>query len=95
MAEKTTRCEHIDPSQMVAVLEASGWKVKGAGNAAERLGLKSSTLRYRMKVLGILRLDKCRQTSRNGSRDEFTSLSMISSASLGERERPVQNCNSD
>jgi len=29
--------------------------VKGAGNAAERLGLRENTLRYRMKKLGIER----------------------------------------
>ena len=31
------------------------WKIKGPGNAAELLGLKPSTLRYRMKKLGITR----------------------------------------
>jgi transcriptional regulator with GAF, ATPase, and Fis domain len=37
------------------VLEQSGWKVKGEGNAADRLRLNSSTLRARMKRLGIIR----------------------------------------
>jgi PAS domain S-box-containing protein len=37
------------------VLEESGWKVKGGGNAAERLGMNPSTLRSRMKKLGIAR----------------------------------------
>ncbi|MGB5296634.1 MAG: hypothetical protein WBP34_16965 [Thermoanaerobaculia bacterium] len=40
---------------MLAVLESRGWKVKGRGNAAEQLGLKESTLRARMKKLGIRR----------------------------------------
>ncbi|MCU0961096.1 MAG: hydrogenase, partial [Pirellulaceae bacterium] len=40
---------------ILAALEATGWKIKGPGNAAERLGLKPSTLRYRMKSLGIQR----------------------------------------
>ena len=31
------------------------WKVKGPGNAAERLSLNPSTLRGKMKKLGIVR----------------------------------------
>jgi formate hydrogenlyase transcriptional activator len=37
------------------VLEECAWKVMGKGNAADRLGLKRSTLQYRMKKLGIER----------------------------------------
>ena len=40
---------------IVGVLEDCRWRIKGGGNAAERLGLKPSTLRYRMKKLGIQR----------------------------------------
>ena len=46
----TTTNHHI-----LSVLGACGWKVKGHGNAAEQLGLKESTLRARMKKLGIRR----------------------------------------
>ena len=53
-AAATSR-EGIDRAQILAVLDACGWKIKGASNAAERLGLKPSTLRYRMKMLGIRR----------------------------------------
>jgi PAS domain S-box-containing protein len=42
--------EHI-----LTVLDETGWKITGRGNAAERLGLKPSTLRFRMKKLGIER----------------------------------------
>ena len=38
-----------------AVLEECGWRVSGKGNAAERLGLKRSTLQFRMKKLAIER----------------------------------------
>ena len=38
-----------------AVLDDCGWKVSGKGNAADRLGLKRSTLQFRMKKLGISR----------------------------------------
>ena len=38
---------------LVAVLESVGWKIKGAGGAAEFLGLKHTTLFARMKKLGL------------------------------------------
>ena len=37
----------------VRVLEASEWKISGAGGAAELLGIKPSTFAYRMKIFGI------------------------------------------
>jgi transcriptional regulator with GAF, ATPase, and Fis domain len=45
----------VERSHIVSVLEQCGWKVKGPGNAAERLGLNPSTLRGRMRKLGIAR----------------------------------------
>ena len=36
-------------------LEECRWRINGAGNAAERLGLHPNTLRFRMKKLGIAR----------------------------------------
>ncbi len=47
--------EELDRAHILSVLEECNWKIKGPGNAAERLGLKPSTLRYRMKKLGIRR----------------------------------------
>ena len=44
---KDAEREHI-----VSALEKSGWKVGGKDGAAERLGLKRSTLQSRMKKLG-------------------------------------------
>jgi formate hydrogenlyase transcriptional activator len=40
---------------ILAALEAAHWRVSGSGGAAERLGLKSTTLHAKMKKLGILR----------------------------------------
>jgi len=40
--------QHIE-----AVLERCRWRINGAGNAAERLGIHPNTLRFRMKKLGI------------------------------------------
>jgi transcriptional regulator with GAF, ATPase, and Fis domain len=45
----------IERNRILVALEASGWKIKGEGNAAGRLGLKPSSLRTRMKRLGIER----------------------------------------
>ncbi|MEE9229418.1 MAG: helix-turn-helix domain-containing protein, partial [Acidobacteriota bacterium] len=45
----------IERKHISEVLEESGWKIKGEDNAASRLGLKPSTLRSRMKKLGIER----------------------------------------
>jgi len=45
----------IERKHIREVLQESGWKIKGEGNAASRLGLKPSTLRSRMKRLGIER----------------------------------------
>jgi len=53
--------EHI----LFSVLKSCGWKVRGVGNAAEQLGLKESTLRSRMKRLGITR-PCCRAQHYNG-----------------------------
>jgi len=57
---KTSKYQTASPPdaerrRIVSALEGCQWKIKGAGNAAERLGLKPSTLRYRMKVHGIQR----------------------------------------
>jgi DNA-binding NtrC family response regulator len=37
------------------VLTRCGWRIRGAGGAAERLGIKPTTLESRMKKLGIER----------------------------------------
>ena len=45
----------MERSHIRSVLDECRWKIKGRGNAADRLGLKPSTLRDRMKRLGIER----------------------------------------
>ncbi|MHC4178797.1 MAG: sigma 54-interacting transcriptional regulator, partial [Planctomycetota bacterium] len=54
-AGSSSNLEDVDRAHIVNVLEACHWKIKGTSNAADRLGLKPSTLRYRMKKLGIAR----------------------------------------
>ena len=47
--------EEVQRAHIIEVLEACDWKVRGTGGAAERLGLKRTTLQSRMKKLGIER----------------------------------------
>jgi PAS domain S-box-containing protein len=42
-----------EKANLIAALRHADWRVWGAGGAAEQLGIKPSTLTYRMKVLGI------------------------------------------
>ena len=50
--------KEVDRTHIVDVLEDCDWKIKGANNAADHLGLAPSTLRHRMKRLGIERPPK-------------------------------------
>jgi len=50
---KTLR--EIETGHIISVLEASGWRIRGAGGAAEVLDMKPTTLESRMKKLGIHR----------------------------------------
>ena len=47
--------EDAQRAHIIRVLEECGWKVRGKDGAAERLGLKRTTLQSRMKKLGIQR----------------------------------------
>ena len=47
--------ETVERDHIVRVLEQTQWKVSGKNSAAEVLGLNSSTLRARMRKLGIRR----------------------------------------
>jgi len=45
----------VERAHILSVLELTGWRVSGTGGAAERLGLKPTTLNARMAKLGIRR----------------------------------------
>ncbi len=47
--------EAAERAHTLKALEACGWRVSGKGGAAELLGLRPSTLDFRMKKLGINR----------------------------------------
>jgi transcriptional regulator with GAF, ATPase, and Fis domain len=49
------KLDQVEKRHIVAVLDHTGWRIRGAGGAAERLGLKPTTLESRMQKLGIAR----------------------------------------
>jgi PAS domain S-box-containing protein len=53
--QSATRLDDVDRRHIVAVLETTGWRVRGPQGAATRLGLKPTTLEARMAKLGIRR----------------------------------------
>jgi transcriptional regulator with GAF, ATPase, and Fis domain len=53
--EDPTTLSSVERAHIQDVLRTCGWRINGAGNAAERLGLHPNTLRFRMKKLGIVR----------------------------------------
>jgi DNA-binding NtrC family response regulator len=47
--------DEVNRTHILAVLQATGWIIAGPKGAAARLGMKRSTLNFRMKKLGIAR----------------------------------------
>ena len=47
--------EAVERRHIVAVLDEVRWRIRGEGGAAQRLGLKPSTLESRISKLGIKR----------------------------------------
>jgi transcriptional regulator with GAF, ATPase, and Fis domain len=45
--------DSVQRAHIEAVLERCGWRINGAGNAAEQLRIHPNTLRFRMKKLGV------------------------------------------
>ncbi len=60
-AEARARCRRsdkladVEKEHVLSTLERCGWRIRGAGGSAERLGLRPSTLETRMKKLGLSR----------------------------------------
>lgn len=50
--------EAVERDYIIRVLEQTGWKVSGKNSAAQILGLNRSTLRARMRKLGIVIPDR-------------------------------------
>ncbi len=51
----SSRLEDVQRDHIRAVVEAAGWRIRGAFGAADMLGLKPTTLEARMARLGIIR----------------------------------------
>jgi len=45
--------EAVEKQHILKVLEATDWRISGPKGAAAILGINASTLRFRMKKLGI------------------------------------------
>ena len=52
---ESQRLDIVERDHIVEVLERCNWRINGTGHAAEVLGLKPNTLRFRMKRLNIVR----------------------------------------
>ena len=52
---ETETLEETDRRHIVSALESTNWVIGGPNGAAARLGLKRSTLQFRMRKLGIVR----------------------------------------
>lgn len=55
MASSPSALREVERTAILQTLEASGWMIGGRHGAAARLGLKRTTLLYKMKRLGIFR----------------------------------------
>jgi transcriptional regulator with GAF, ATPase, and Fis domain len=53
--DTTSTLQDIECKHIKKILESTSWRVSGKGGAAEKLGLKPTTLEARMRKLGILR----------------------------------------
>jgi transcriptional regulator with GAF, ATPase, and Fis domain len=54
-AKGSARLADVEKEHIRGVLESTGWRIRGAGGAAERLGLRPTTLETRMARLGLAR----------------------------------------
>jgi len=55
--------QRLERDNLILVLEKSNWKIKGVDGAAERLGVKPTTLLSRMKTMGLYRAEANKQQS--------------------------------
>jgi formate hydrogenlyase transcriptional activator len=53
--KRSPKLRDVEREHIRAVLETTRWRIRGAGGAAERLGLKPTTLETRMAKLGLRR----------------------------------------
>jgi formate hydrogenlyase transcriptional activator len=54
-ATRSTKLIEVETDHIRSVLESTAWRIRGLGGAADRLGLKPTTLETRMAKLGLRR----------------------------------------
>jgi len=54
-ARRSATLVEVEKEHIRAVLNGTGWRIRGAGGAADRLGMKPTTLETRMAKLGLRR----------------------------------------
>ena len=54
-AKRSEKLSDVEREHIRGVLASAGWRIRGAGGAADRLGLKPTTLETRMSKLGLSR----------------------------------------
>ena len=83
--------EEAERAHILHVMELAAWRVRGAGGAAEILGLKPTTLESRMQKLGItqqrIRLRDCRQFFQGFPSEPLGDLPHLEWASPAEKQR--------
>jgi len=62
-AAPTTLMVDVERCHILRMLHANDWRIEGPRGAANALGLKPSTLRSRMRRLGVMRLPAARRAS--------------------------------
>jgi formate hydrogenlyase transcriptional activator len=55
MATRSSKLSDVERDHIRSVLESTGWRIRGAAGAADRLGLRPTTLETRMAKLGLKR----------------------------------------
>jgi transcriptional regulator with GAF, ATPase, and Fis domain len=55
---RSAKLADVEKAHIRSVLESAGWRIRGAGGAAERLGLPPTTLETRLAKLGLKRAAK-------------------------------------
>jgi PAS domain S-box-containing protein len=54
-AKRSVKLADVEKEHIRSILESTGWRIRGAGGAADRLGLRPTTLETRMAKLGLKR----------------------------------------
>jgi formate hydrogenlyase transcriptional activator len=52
---RSSKLVDVEREHIRTVLESTGWRVRGVGGAAERLGLRPTTLETRLARIGLKR----------------------------------------